>query len=345
MENLQGTNFTLKHFKKINNDFKGIYENEPVIAIIDTDSNYYQLNPIFNRIKDPAMLHFIVKRFTKKQIEKYTKSTKGNMNDLLKLLFVLNHDEFIISPIIDKRLRDFEAHYNTTRLLGFDFEGESEIKTQVVWNKKRYIYESFGGYFTIKGLEIIKTNSSYFIRERIKKLLLDTVANYDINNTRESNIKFEQDYEVILKEFFNTEDIFFISNPVKIGAEQWDKWIVDYAPIMGANGAVKALLNFNIVLRAYKDRFSDLPEVHSGKIHIFELNEFNEFGFSRIGIPFEIPEHRAKEIMSMFNIHRDRQYNAKVDNIIDSSFEVFKFRKNLLINERYTSKYFSDTPF
>ncbi len=336
---MKGTNFTLEQIGKINNDFTNVYEGETVVALIDTDSNYYQIDPIIKKITDNETYAYILSKMDKKLLVKLSKQVKSK-EDFLKLAFVMYHDETLVGPIIDKTLRDFEKKYNTTRNLPWDFEGESEIKTQAVWAKKRYIYEAFSGKFTVKGLDIIKTNSSYFIREDIKKILLDLVYNSTRMTHTENNIDYEDKLDELSNKYKGS-DIFKISNPVKVGDDQWGKHVHDgILAEKGPTKNIRALYNFNKALDFFGEEYINVPRIHEGKIHVFEINKSNELGIDVIGIPFAINEIIGNKIMDRFQINYQRQWKAKGENIIGSCYEVFRFRQQCRSKQTLHSRLF-----
>lgn len=291
--------------------------------ILVHNSNYYQLEPIFDRFTDKETYRYILSRFSKKDLLKFKKQSATTM-DLVQLAFVLYHDEHIVGPVIDKFLRDFEEKHNTTRYLKWDFEGESEIKTQAVWKKKRYIYEQFDGKITVKGLDVIKTNTSHFIRGDIKKLLIDLVKNVSLISKGDNNIYYEDEVKRLLKKY-KEEDVFQISNPCGIGAIQWDKWIVNDTPIKGANKNIKSLYYFNKMLDNMGERYDNVDRVHEGKIHVFEVYKSNKFGITTIGIPFSINESIGKRVLDNFQLNFKKQWSSKGENILQSVYEVFDF--------------------
>ena len=222
---IYGNNFKLE-IEDLNIDTTNIYDGKNVIALIDTDSNYINLEPMWDFIKNNENYEFIIENIKSIIDFKCPWFNKKNNKDDFEY-FAQFHDLFVIEPVLNDSLLKFSTQHNLMNIgefkhkdIDFIFELEDLLKYDLVLAKKKYAKILYGSdKIKFTGLETKKTDSSKFVRQDVAKFFeksLSILDKYGI--TADANIKMNELLREIKKKFVNcsTEDIQYIGEPAKV---------------------------------------------------------------------------------------------------------------------------------
>lgn len=260
--------------KEGDDDYEGFiaYKGKnPMVMYGDTDSLYISYNPIM-------------------------KSCNYNGDELE---FILHMDAVIIKKMFDKKLNDYADMYHVKNL--HDFELETISKSILFIEKKNYlknivwddgVFHEDLSYFSPTGLEIVKSSTPVFVRERI----------YDVINYMFSNPDNVSQYKIqsILKnlkkdfEWKAYEDIDAIA--MTTSCSNYNNKVIDdtsnYIVAQGAHFGVKASAFYNYLLNKNSKYKTKYDLIKSGRVKYYycvhPLN--NVFAYIRSYHPKEIVE-------------------------------------------------------
>lgn len=323
--------------KKILNKFyninKNIYERKTIVPLIDTDSNYINLYPLWNKIKDNKNM---INKIKNKVDEKY--DFEGDDFEY----FVKYHDEFIINPVIKKVLYDFSDRLNMIdsdknkelHNVDFEFEYENSLRSDLILTKKKYVYKPYkSDKLKVTGLETIKSDSSRFVRNEINNFFLYAVNSFEkYGLNKKCNCILNKKLKEIKNEYKHITDLTYIGEPVNVNT--FNNWLNgNFAIKKGANENVKALFNYNLFI----DNLG-LKKFRKGKqgdkIKIWKVNPNNKFNIEVIGCPIEIEKDFIKEFKKYFEVNKKKLWKKRAKGMIDRLYDVVNFNKNISFSQK-----------
>ncbi len=289
-----------------------VFKNQEFTIINDTDSGYFHLEPLAKSLG----IEF-------KSNEEFEQ-------------FAIKCEKEIIQPFFNKILKEYADSYKAPNII--KFKRENIISKMIVLAKKKYAMEvinSEGKSFVdkpkikIKGIEIIKTDTSLFSRKRLRELV-----DY-IFETEDKDKVLSRIAEI--KEEFMKQDIFDIA--ISKNAKEYTKWCkpteeyikegMDYKLRIPMH--IKAAQNYNYFVKRNNLPYQEIANGNKVKfVYVFENNLLNTYV---IGFMGKFPDEFQKE----FNIDYETQWEKSFVSIIQRFFDVLGWGKinsdNLCLDE------------
>lgn len=249
--------------------FKAYYGDKPVIIYGDTDSLYISYTPIMESV-----------------------GYEGN-----ELEFILHMDNVFIKHLFENFLDEYANPYKVENL--HDFELETINKSSLFIEKKNYlnnvvweegVFHKDLSYFYPKGVEIVRSSTPEFVRERIYD-----VINYIFSNPDNiSHNKVQKILKELKKEFewTSTENIDAVS--MTTSCSNYDDKVIDdtngIVTEKGTHFGVKAAAFHNFLLNKNPEYKKKYDMVRSGRIKYYYCNHHlnDVFGYLRSFHPTEI---------------------------------------------------------
>jgi DNA polymerase elongation subunit (family B) len=297
------------YFYKNKKYFKVIDENnkikDDVVILIDTDSIFLTLHEVFDKLN----LKF------------------NDNNEFLEYTNKFSKD--FIEPFFEKILKIYADRYGTKQLI--NFKREKIASKILITTKKRYAVEVLKNkniiYDTpklvIKGIEIIRTDTPKFCRDKLLYLLKE------IFRTEDKKYIISE-MKKIKKEFKNC-DIDKIASPT--GVSDYDKY-----DIKNKNGTIqypnhcpihnRASLVYNYTIKKYNLNLMPISNGTKLKyIYCYEENELHTYVIGFIG-------NWPKEFNDKFKINYELQWDKSFQSIIQMFFDVLKWGEINLTNDK-----------
>lgn len=250
--------------------------------------------------------------------------------------FAIKCEKEIIQPFFDRILKEYADSYKAPNII--KFKRENITSKIIILAKKKYALEiinSEGDSFVdkpkikIKGIEIIKTDTSLFSRKRLRELV-----DY-IFETEDKDKVLDRIAEI--KEEFMKQDIFDIA--ISKNAKEYTKWCkpteeyikegMDYKLRIPMH--IKAAQNYNYFVKRNNLPYQEIANGNKVKfVYVFENNLLNTYV---IGFMGKFPDEFQKE----FNIDYETQWEKSFVSIIQRFFDVLGWGKinsdNLCLDE------------
>jgi len=274
-----------------------------VVVLIDTDSNYVCLEEV---------------------IEKLGLTFKTNEEFHAWALIFIND---FFEPFIKQILEVYAEGFGTKQLI--HFKREKIISQMMVVAKKHYATEVLDKEGTVyqipklevTGIEIVKTSTPLFVRNKLKTFLKNIFTNNGNNSVKELML---EDLRTIRKEF-EKAPIDQIAKPC--GLTDYDKYgkSGEYYKQHGISYPKKcpphhkAAINYNylIVVKGLKL----LPISNGTKMKFIAVKKNNKFGFDRIAFINKWPE----EFSEWFEIDYNSQWESTAQTLVEGWFKVLKW--------------------
>ena len=245
------------------------FRKQPISVYSDTDSVYVTYGTFF-RVMTPEYQ------------KKYDTDEK-------KLAFILKFNKEYMN---DQNNRWCEELYEPRHAKSeHEFELETVSKACIYLKKKKYVkglaYEK-GKFFDhpkIKGtgVELIKSTSPAFCREKLPALLDSLMFELNDDNKAEYIIQFNERMNEMRKEFY-ASPVEYVSQSVKIG--NYKKYVIDdkdaFVLAKGTPTSVQAIARYNYL--AHKNGRDDLL-MYSGKIKYYNIDLGHKSGTGFFGFP------------------------------------------------------------
>lgn len=303
--------FDLKQVSSVHNDIEILYEYHlfDINKVIPID-----INAVFTKDGDPEYEGFIAYKGKNPVIMygdtdslyiSYTPIMKSIGYEGDELKFILHMDAVLIKDMFNSCLDDYAAQYKVKSL--HDFELETISKSSLFIEKKNYlnnvvwedgVFHEDLSYFYPKGIEIVKSSTPSFVRERVYDVINYMFANPDsISQYKIQTIlkKLKKDFE-----WQAYEDIDTIAMSTSC-TNYKDKVIDDVTGLVVVNGThfgVKSAAFHNYILNKNSEYKTKYDLIRSGKIKYYYCkNQINPtFGYMRSYHPKELVEKEGIEI-------------------------------------------------
>lgn len=248
--------------------------NEDIVILCDTDSSYFNLEPIVNSIG---------------------LSFKSN-NEFLE--FTVYLDKLLFKPFFEVILQEYADKYGTKQLM--NFKREKIMSAMMIIKKKNYanlVLDSEGIRFdvpklSVTGLTIVKSSSPVFARQKLEDVLKCLIE----SNSKLAVIKMLK----TIKKEFETQDIENISFFKKVN--DISKWKTDKGFKLKTPQHVKAALNYNRIIENYGLKLQPITNGNHIKfIKVYPQNELNADVMAYVG---KFPEVLRKK----FKLHTEQQW-------------------------------------
>lgn len=245
-----------------------------------------------------------------------------------ELQFILHFDSVFVKRLFNKYLDEYAAPYGVKNL--HDFELETISKSSLFIEKKNYlnnvvwedgVFHEDLSYFYPKGIEIVRSSTPSFVRERI----------YDVINYIFSNPNNISQYKIQailkkLKEDFkwkSYDDIDSIAMTTSC-TNYNDRVIDDVSGVIVQNGThfgVKAAAFHNYILNKNSEYKSRYDMIKGGRIKYYYCNHHinNVFGYVRSFHPKELVEKEK------IQIDIDTQFEKTILTIVNRFLEPLGF--------------------
>lgn len=239
-----------------------------------------------------------------------------------KLEFILNAYDYRLKDMFKGKLEDFAADYGVPNVQ--DFELEYIAESIIFLTKKRYVghvlwtdgmyHEKYTEY-VYKGVELIRSSTPKFSRERIPNLIEILFANpYTVN------------YRDLLREMREIKKEFMVSDIEEIcfqgGTNTYNKWVVDdktsLSVTKGCPMGVKASALHNFMIYNDAELSKKYRLIANGdKVKMYYTTDprYPVFGFLRNRYPYEIAPP----------INYELQFKKHILNIINRFIEACGF--------------------
>lgn len=340
---MEGSNFKLE-VEDLGIDTNNIYDNSLVAILADTDSNYINLEPLWEFIMHNEHYTFIIeniKTIIDKKFPKFNNS--GTKNDFQ--YFIEFQDKFVIDNVVEDTLYKFSKQYNLMNIgkyqndnINLTFEYEDTLLYDLVLAKKKYAKVLYGDdHIKFTGLETKKTNSSKFVRNEVGKFFEDSLVILNkYGTTEKANILINKELKKVKTLFINyakSDKFYYIGEPVYVNT--YNKYIEKQGGILatkkGSPQNVKYLANYQNFITHYK--ITDLPKAKQGmKIIRFAINKYdnkNKLGFDIISFPIGYEDIYSKYFKLYFDINVKEQWRVKAGGIIERFYKVLNFKETL----------------
>jgi hypothetical protein len=212
-----------------------------------------------------------------------------------KLQFVLDLYQYRLKQLFVDKLEEFAASYGVDNIQDFELEDISE--SIIFLTKKRYVkhlkwsegitYDSLSK-FTYKGVQLIRSSTPKFARERIPALINIIFADpYHVNY-----VDLLKEMKAIKKEFMVApmEDLCF-----QVGTNTYNDWVVDDKDSLrfkkGAPQGVKAAALYNYMIQQNPELMNKYMLIAKGdkcKAYYTTDPKYPVFAFLRNRYPSEI---------------------------------------------------------
>jgi len=299
--------------KEVNGNIK-----EDVILLTDTDSIYLHLDPLINSLglsfKD------------NKEFE----------------LFALKCEKEFLEPFFKKILQIYADRYKAEQII--KFKRENIITKMIVLAKKKYAIEIINDgkksyldkpKIKIKGIEVIKTDTSLFSREYLKKTVDYIFETWNI-------YRYVDNKELVLKRIAEIKEEFLKQDIHRIaickGCKEYTKWVKNPMNEYIENGLsylkgipiqARAAQNYNYLVEKYQ---LPLQQIFNGNkvkyVYIFENNEIHQ---NIIGFMGRFPEF----FKDKFEVDYELQWEKSFLSIIQRFFDVLGWGKISLIHTAF----------
>ena len=342
---MNGVNFTLET-EDLGLDTTGIYDEQTIIPLIDTDSNYINLEPLWVFITNHKHYNHIMENIKVVVNRKWDWFNKDGMKDDFEY-FVQFHDKLVIDPVIEDTLRKFSEQNNLMNVGKFQhkdidltFEYEDTLLYDLVLAKKKYAKVIYGeDKIKFTGLETKKTNSSKFIRNELGSFFEKSLKILDkFGKSKEANLKMNKLLKGVkssFMEYSKKDDLHYVGEPTNVKTYnksiKIDKETGKVNLLKGAHQNVKFLANYQNFLNKYD--IKDLPKAKQGmKIIRWAVNPFtkiNVLGYNIMGFPYGYEELFMKHFRKYFEVDYKQQWNVKAGGIISRFYKVINFDDKL----------------
>lgn len=247
-------------FNDIDSFQSNLTEKVDFVAYTDTDS-------IFLRMQDFILYHI------KDENNWY------DISDDKKIEYVLKISKEIEDYVNERVYNEVQKEWYNSDIDDFKITFKQEIvaKSILFVKKKKYAYwclnEEGASVDNIKvtGLEIIRSDSSEALRERLRDIMNMILRDYDIKELRKKIDKYKKE----LRDFYPEE----IAATVSVN--NLDKYIKDGNSIKGTPWHVKGVANYRKLLETLNIKY-DYEDIAEGiKVRVVYLKE-NKYGFDTI---------------------------------------------------------------
>lgn len=317
------------HFFDINNGSCITSMGREMIQFVAKEVNHYLIHE-FPKLAEKYYPNFINNISTKNKIALIdTDSNYINLEEIYKscntgksfLDFVLEFEVEFLDPFLNKIMNQFAEKYNTESLIGF--KREKVILKQLVQAKKKYatsvianekkIYDK--PTLKVTGLEVVRSDLSKFSKDSLKKFL---------------NLMFEgevPDKKILLNHIRNAykqmkqEDISNIALPKSVGTyDKYDKDISEDIEFeKGTPIFNKASMIYNLIVKENKLPYMEINNGSKMKyVFVRPNNKFNTNVVAFIG-------NYPKEFNEIFKIDYDMIFEKQYLNIVQRIFDVLEF--------------------
>lgn len=237
-----------------------------------------------------------------------------------ELQFILHMDNVLIKDKFTKFLDDYAAPYGVKNI--HDFELETISKSSLFIKKKHYlnnvvwedgVFHDDLSYFYPKGIEIVKSSTPAFVRERIYD-----VINYIFTNPDNiDQFKIQQILKKLKKDFewMSYDNIDAVSMTTSCTGYN-DKVIDDVsgvAVMKGSNFSIKAAAFHNYILNKNSEYKSRYDMIKGGRVKYYYCKHpiHDVFAYTRSFHPKELVE-KEKIVMDI-----DKQFEKTVLAIVN----------------------------
>lgn len=245
-----------------------------------------------------------------------------------ELQFILHFDSVFVKKLFNKYLDEYAAPYGVKNL--HDFELETISKSSLFIEKKNYlnnvvwedgVFHNDLSYFYPKGIEIVRSSTPAFVRERIYDVINYIFANP--NNISQYKIqtilkKLKEDFK--WKSYDDIDSISMTTSCTNYN----DRVIDDVSGVIVQNGThfgVKAAAFHNYILNKNSEYKSKYDMIKGGRIKYYYCNHQinNVFGYTRSFHPKELVEKEK------IQIDIDVQFEKTVLTIVNRFLEPLGF--------------------
>jgi len=267
--------------------------NQDITVLVDTDSAYFNLEPIVNSL-----------------------GLKFKTNQEF-LDFAIYLDKLAFKPFFDKILQEFADKYRTRQLM--NFKREKIMSAMMIIKKKNYaslVLDSEGLRYdvpklSVTGLTIVKSSSPVFARQKLENVLRCLIE----SNDKLAVIKMLK----TIKKEFETEDIENISFFKKIN--NISKWKSERGFKLKTPQHVKAALNYNRIIEKYNLPLQPITNGNHIKfIKVFPQNELNTDVMAYVG---KFPDVLRRK----FKLHVEQQWYIAFIKEIERYFKALNLGK------------------
>jgi len=245
-----------------------------------------------------------------------------------ELQFILHMDSVLVKKMFNKYLDEYAAPYGVKSL--HDFELETISKSSLFIEKKNYlnnvvwedgVFHEDLSYFYPKGIEIVRSSTPVFVRERIYDIINYIFANpKNIDMQKIQSIVATMKKDFSWKQYDNIDAIAMTTSCTNYA----DRVIDDVNGVIVQNAThfgVKAAAFHNYILNKNSEYKTKYDMIKSGKIKYYYCNHpiNNVFGYTRSFHPRELVE-KEKIVIDI-----DTQFEKTVLTIVNRFLEPLGF--------------------
>lgn len=278
-----------------------------ILCLADTDSSYFSLDELIKSLQ-----------LTFKNNEEFRDFANKMIDEVFK-------------PFFDKILKIYANRYGVEQLI--NFQRENIMTKMLILAKKKYAMEVIdkeGEYYKspklkIKGIEIVRTDSPKFCRNKIK-FVIDEIF-------RTEDKKHILDVLRTLKKEFCISDPDSVASPSGISdytkyAEPIDKYIENGLKYpLSCPIHVRASINYNYMLVKYK--LPCTPVSNGSKMKYVYILDNNELGQNIIGFVGKWPE----QFNEKFKVDYELQWEKCFLSVIERFFTVLGWGNKINLNQ------------